>query len=103
MTEIDIQQIDPMVQDLWNNVRDHTAFGNPRLYADAAKVGPKSVASYYGQDSVRTRIGLEFKGVNTARNLGLERGSIGMQLQSGYRLQLRPRKGGVAVYLRGQF
>ena len=94
----------------WSNVaplltvgaRLHMA-GEATLYADAAKVGPKSVASYYGQDSVRTRIGLEFKGVNTARNLGLERGSIGMQLQSGYRLQLRPRKGGVAVYLRGQF
>ncbi len=74
------------------------------LYADASRLAPQPVAAAYGeQETVRTRVGLEFKGVNTARSLGLERGAIGMQLQSGYRLQLRPRKGGVAVYLRGQF
>lgn len=74
------------------------------LYADASRLAPQPVSAAYGeQDTVRTRVGLEFKGVNTARSLGLERGAIGMQLQSGYRLQLRPRKGGVAVYLRGQF
>jgi hypothetical protein len=50
-----------------------------------------------------TRVGLEFKGASTAKNLGLERGSIGMQLDSGYRISMRPRRGGVGVYLRGSF
>lgn len=50
-----------------------------------------------------TRVGMEFKSAGAARGLGFDRGAIGMQLDSGYRLQMKPRRGGLAVYLRGQF
>jgi hypothetical protein len=35
--------------------------------------------------------------------LGFDHGAIGMQLDSGYRLSLKPRHGGLGLYLRGQF
>ncbi len=39
----------------------------------------------------------------TQRRLGLDRGSFALQLDSGYRLSLRPRRGGLALTLRGSF
>lgn len=48
-----------------------------------------------------TKLGVEWKPAKSA--LGLERGAIGLQLDSGYRLSLRTRRGGAAIYLRGKF
>jgi hypothetical protein len=52
-------------------------------------------------DDVRTKLGVEWKPAKSA--LGLERGAIGLQLDSGYRLSLRTKRGGAALYLRGKF
>lgn len=67
------------------------------MYADASGAGGVEAPRYQG------RVGMEFKSASAARGLGFDRGAIGMQLDSGYRLQMRPRKGGLAIYLRGQF
>lgn len=50
---------------------------------------------------VTTKLGFEWKPAKAT--LGLERGAIGLQLDSGYRLSLRTRRGGAALYLRGKF
>lgn len=67
------------------------------MYADA------SSATGWPQPNYNARVGMEFKSASAGRGLGFERGAIGMQLDSGYRLQMKPRRGGLAVYLRGQF
>lgn len=67
------------------------------MYADA------SGASGWEAPRYNTRVGMEFKSASNSRGLGFDRGAIGFQLDSGYRLQMRPRKGGLAIYLRGQF
>lgn len=75
------------------------------MYADA--YGARGLAAAVAEESsaaaYNARVGLEFKDTSVARNLGLERGSIGMQLESGYRISMKPRRGGVGVYLRGSF
>jgi hypothetical protein len=67
------------------------------MYADA------SSATGWPQPNYNARVGMEFKSAGAGRGLGFERGAIGMQLDSGYRLQMKPRRGGLALYLRGQF
>lgn len=76
------------------------------MFADASSAAvwrsagnePAAPAALYN-----TRVGMEFKSASKSRGLGFDRGAIGMQLDSGYRLQMKPRRGGLAVYLRGQF
>ncbi len=48
-----------------------------------------------------TRVGLEWMPAKS--NFGLAQGALGLQLESGYRLSLKLRRGGPTVYLRGQF
>ncbi len=50
---------------------------------------------------VATRVGLEW--MSAKPRLGLQHGSVGLQLDSGYRMSLRTRHGGLALYLRGKF
>ncbi|WP_428421722.1 hypothetical protein [Methylibium sp.] len=69
------------------------------LYADTSALrglGPDSAAALY-----TTKGGIEWK--TSKSRLGFERGSVAMQLDSGYRLSLRTRGGGVAIVLRGSF
>jgi hypothetical protein len=69
------------------------------VYADASGVrglGTEAPANY-----VNTKVGMEWKPAK--RTLGFDHGAIGMQLDSGYRLSLKPRHGGLGLYLRGQF
>lgn len=69
------------------------------IYADtSATQGPgrDPAAAYY-----TTRGGVEWK--TRKSRLGFDRGSVAMQLDSGYRLSLRTRRGGVALVLRGSF
>lgn len=47
------------------------------------------------------KLGVEWSPAKTT--LGLERGAIGMQLESGYRLSLKVRHGRPSLYLRGRF
>lgn len=69
------------------------------VFADASRArglgaGPADV--YYG-----TKVGVEWRPAKPT--LGLERGALGFQLESGYKLSLRVRRGGPSLYLRGQF
>ena len=69
------------------------------IYADtsaAQGLGQNPAAAYY-----TTRGGVEWK--TRKSRLGFDRGSVAMQLDSGYRLSLRTRRGGVALVLRGSF
>jgi hypothetical protein len=69
------------------------------LYADAS--GAVGLPTDSGLGYVRTKVGLEWKPAKS--RLGLDQGRVGIQFDSGYRLSLRLRRGGVGVYLRGQF
>jgi len=64
-------------------------------YADA------SSARHAGPDHFNARVGVEWKARSSA--LGFDHGALGVRLDSGYRMSLRPRRGGLAIYLRGQF
>lgn len=69
------------------------------IYADTSAtqgLGQNPAAAYY-----TTRGGVEWK--THKSRLGFDRGSVAMQLDSGYRLSLRTRRGGVALVLRGSF
>lgn len=75
------------------------------MYADASGTTAWNTAGEAAAPGAvyNTRVGMEFKSAGSARGLGFDRGAIGMQLDSGYRLQMKPRRGGLALYLRGQF
>ena len=65
------------------------------LYADASGM------RRYGADLVQAKVGVEWK-ARTSR-LGFERGALGVRFDSGYRMSLRAKRGGLGVYLRSQF
>lgn len=65
------------------------------LYADASGM------RRYGADLVQAKVGVEWKPRTSA--LGFERGALGIRFDSGYRMSLRAKRGGVGVYLRRQF
>lgn len=48
-----------------------------------------------------TKLGVEWRPAKAT--LGLEHGALGMQLESGYRLSLKVRHGGLSLYVRSQF
>lgn len=74
--------------------------GEAAVYADAT--GVRSLAGDAGMPGiVNTKVGLEWKPATS--RFGFEHRSLGIQLQSGYRMSLRVRGGGLGVYLRGQF
>ena len=50
---------------------------------------------------VNTKVGMEWKPAKS--RFGFENGRLGIHLDSGYKISLRARKGGIGVYLRGQF
>jgi hypothetical protein len=69
------------------------------LLSDASHV--RGLGAGPAADYVSTQVGLEWRPAKAT--LGFEHGALGMQLDSGYRVSVKPRGGGVAVYLRGQF
>ncbi|MEF7615014.1 hypothetical protein V4F39_13920 [Aquincola sp. MAHUQ-54] len=74
------------------------------MFADASgTVGWPPARDNGWSSAYNTRVGMEFKSARAARSFGFDRGAIAMQLDSGYRLQMKPRRGGLAIYLRGQF
>ncbi len=70
------------------------------LFADAslahALVGAEGPGDY-----TNAKVGVEWKAAKP--RLGFERGRLGLQLDSGYRMSFRIRKSGLGVYLRGNF
>jgi hypothetical protein len=74
--------------------------GETAMFADAT--GVRALAGDGPMPGiVNTKVGLEWKPATS--RFGFEHRSIGVQLQSGYRMSLRVRGGGLGVYLRGQF
>jgi hypothetical protein len=69
------------------------------LYADASSA--RGLALERGADFYNAKVGMEWKPAKS--RLGLEHGSLGIQFDSGYRMSLRARHGGLGVYLRSKF
>lgn len=69
------------------------------LYADASRV--RGLGLDPTATVVSTKLGVEWKPARST--LGFEHGAIGMQLDSGFRLSLKSRRGGPALYLRNSF
>lgn len=69
-----------------------------QAYADGSRT-----AGLAGQDAVfyNAKAGIEWKPVKS--RFGFEGGRFGVQLDSGYRMSLRTRKGGLSIYLRRTF
>jgi hypothetical protein len=70
-----------------------------RLFADAS--GARGLGSDRAAAHVGSKVGVEWQPAKST--LGFERGAIGLQLDSGYRLSLKARRGGALLYLRGRF
>lgn len=69
------------------------------VYADAT--GARGLGADPDAGFVNTKVGVEWKPAKS--RFGFEGGRLALQLDSGYKLSLRARKGGIGVYLRGQF
>jgi hypothetical protein len=69
------------------------------VFADA--LGARRTYADERGDFYSTKVGMEWK--ERKSRFGFEKGSLGVQLDSGYRMSLRVRKGGLGVYLRSQF
>jgi hypothetical protein len=69
------------------------------IYADAS--GARGWDPHIDAAHFNTRVGLEWKPAKS--RFGFEHRSLGLQLDSGYRLSFRARSGGLAIYLRGKF
>jgi hypothetical protein len=77
----------------------HVVFANASGVRGAVRMREPDVDPWTSNGT--TKLGVEWKPAKLA--LGLERGAIGLQLDSGYRLSLRTKRGGAALYLRGKF
>ena len=69
------------------------------LYADAS--GARRVQGEAGADLFATKLGVEW--TRSRSRLGFDKGALGLRLDSGYRMSLRIRHGGLGIYVRGQF
>ena len=71
------------------------------VYADTSTMSGRLVGETDNRPYVSTRGGVDWK-LSESR-FGFDRGRLSMRLDSGYRMSLRVRGGGVGVMLRGQF
>jgi hypothetical protein len=69
------------------------------FFADASRA--RGLGADPGADYVSAKVGLEWRPARST--MGFEQGALGMQLDSGYQLSLKARRGGPALYLRGRF
>ena len=70
------------------------------VYADAS--GARRVSSDVRTDLYNTKLGMEWT-TKKPSALGFEKGALGLQFDSGLRMSLRVRRGGIGMYLRSQF
>lgn len=73
--------------------------GRHLLFADAT--GARGPGASLAADQVSAKVGVEW--TPSKMTMGFEQGALGMQLASGYRLSLKARHGGPALYLRSRF
>ncbi len=69
------------------------------VFADASGargLGADPSGAYYN-----TKVGMEWKPAKS--RMGFEQGAFGLHFDSGYKLSLKARHGGLGLYLRGQF
>lgn len=69
------------------------------IYADATSA--RALATDAAPGLYNTKVGMEWQPAKS--RFGFENRSLGIQLQSGYRMSLRVRSGGLGVYFRGKF
>jgi hypothetical protein len=69
------------------------------VFADA--LGGRGLGADPAAAYVSTQVGVEWRPAKST--LGFDHGALGVQLDSGYRLSLKARGGGAALYLRGRF
>jgi hypothetical protein len=69
------------------------------VYADATSA--RSLATDAAPGLYNTKVGMEWQPAKS--KFGLEGRSLGVQLQSGYRMSLRLRSKGIGVYFKGKF
>lgn len=73
--------------------------GDTAVYADATSA--RRLATDAMPDLYAAKVGMEWKPATS--RLGFENRSLGFELQSGYRMSLRLKGGGVGLYFRGTF
>jgi hypothetical protein len=73
--------------------------GETAVYADATSA--RELAANAAPGLYNTKVGMEWQPAKS--RFGFEGRSLGIQLQSGYRMSLRVKSGGVGVYFRGKF
>lgn len=69
------------------------------LFADAT--GARGLGANPAATHVATKLGMEWKPARST--VGFDHGALGVQLDSGYRLSLKSRRGGPVLYLRNTF
>jgi hypothetical protein len=69
------------------------------VYADAS--GARGLGMDSSAAFINTKVGMEWKPAKS--RLGFDNGALGMHFDSGYRLSLKARHGGVRIVLRGEF
>ncbi|HEX6707906.1 MAG TPA: hypothetical protein VF169_24390 [Albitalea sp.] len=72
---------------------------NAAVFADA--IGARALPPDMSGGYVNTKVGMEWKPAQS--RFGFDHGAIGFHFDSGYRLAVKARRGGLSVYLRGQF
>lgn len=73
--------------------------GETAVYADATSA--RELVANAAPGLYNTKVGMEWQ--PSKSRFGLEGRSLGVQLQSGYRMSLRLRSKGIGVYFRGKF
>jgi hypothetical protein len=73
--------------------------GETAVYADATRA--RDFAADAAPGLYNTKVGMEWQPAKS--RFGFEGRSIGIQLQSGYRMSFRVKSGGLGIYFRGNF
>ena len=69
------------------------------LFADAVRA--RKLSPNPNETEIASRGGMKW--MSAEPRFGLRQGALGIQLDSGYRMSLRTRHGGLVLYLRGKF
>lgn len=77
----------------------HRFSGGSVIYADA--LGTRTLGGERNAGYVNTKVGMEWKPAKP--RFGFEHGTVGIHFDSGFRLDVKARRGGLSLYLRGQF
>jgi hypothetical protein len=71
------------------------------FYADASGARPIGAEAAANNELYAAKVGVEWAASHS--RFGFDKGALGLRLDSGYRMSLKVRHGGLAIYLRNQF